>query len=267
MFGHLAFDCERLLNYLSFIDCKNFLILQNHPTFHPEERLVSLVRGRECYNLYYFCMVVWYRWPARATGCPRRMCCLSPTAPWPPSPPSSACPPTSGSASCPRPGTRPHSATTHSSSNRWPASSWFHIIYYIFWFDQGTCEVKHCFLFFFPIGQVACYVKHFYLFFIPIGQVACFVKYFVMFFIPIAIGQVSCYVKYFVMFFIPIGQVVSHWIFSCCHVVPIGQVVNHVKTLLLFNHLLVRWRATRWRHCYLISNWSVGESREGGVAI
>ena len=50
MVGHLAFDCESLLNYLSFIDCTNFFNLQNHPTFHPEERLVRLVRGRECFN-------------------------------------------------------------------------------------------------------------------------------------------------------------------------------------------------------------------------
>ena len=31
-----------------FIDRKFFFILQNHPTFHSEERLVNLVRGREC---------------------------------------------------------------------------------------------------------------------------------------------------------------------------------------------------------------------------
>ena len=32
-----------------YIDCTNFSNLQNHPTFHSEEKLVNLVRGRECF--------------------------------------------------------------------------------------------------------------------------------------------------------------------------------------------------------------------------
>ena len=53
------FNYKKIIHYLYTI----VFNLQNHPTFHSEESLVNLVRGRECLvGLSILLVYAWKRW-------------------------------------------------------------------------------------------------------------------------------------------------------------------------------------------------------------